>query len=166
MFSFNSHYRGRLPHFIVSLLTSWVWHQHLFSWYCCAEINVELYVMICYCDWDWQGGGTLQPVLCPRNHENIFFWSFFRRLKTLLILSPNLQWCDLCAIFTRLLSIRSQQSRDELWGLVVIINNVALFVELPLIAEEVTATLYVWRGGKMCCQNLCQSCPLADWSSM
>lgn len=49
---------------------------------------------------------------------------------------------------------------------VMMINNVALFVGLPffLIADEVTATLYVWQGGKKkCCE---ESLRETDWSFM
>lgn len=56
----------------------------------------------------------------------------------------------------------SQQTKDELWGPVKMINNVGLFVGMPLIAEEVTATLYCMcdRVEKSVAKNLCQNCLL------
>lgn len=57
-------------------------------------------------------------------------------------------------------------SKEKLRMPVMMINNVALFVGLPffLIADEVTATLYVWQGGKKkCCE---ESLRETDWSFM
>lgn len=56
------------------------------------------------------------------------------------------------------------QTKDELRGPVMMINDVGLFVGMPLIAEEVTATLYCMcdRVEQSVAKNLCQNCLRVD----